>query len=163
MILNHIRKKVGITMSTTNRKKRREIKLFTLDTETRGLDGDVFRIGLFDGKQYYTGYTFADVLPVFEKYKAYDCHVYIHNLDFDLSKIIAELRDYAEPTFNNSLFINGNIVTFTASHIILHDSFRLLPSSLENLCRDFDLLEGGKMDIVDYMEENNYGIYNVKP
>ncbi|MEB8989459.1 DNA polymerase [Bacillus cereus] len=149
-------------MSTTNRKKRREIKLFTLDTETRGLDGDVFRIGLFDGKQYYTGYTFADVLPVFEKYKAYDCHVYIHNLDFDLSKIIAELRDYAEPTFNNSLFINGNIVTFTASHIILHDSFRLLPSSLENLCRDFDLLEGGKMDIVDYMEENNYGIYNVK-
>ncbi|MEK5046161.1 DNA polymerase [Bacillus sp. FSL L8-0637] len=144
------------------KKKRKEIKLFTLDTETRGLEGDVFRIGLFDGKQYYTGYTFADVLPVFEKYKDKECHVYIHNLDFDLSKIIKELRDYAEPSFNNSLFINGNIVTFTASHIILHDSFRLLPSSLENLCRDFELLEDGKKDIVDYMEENHFGIYNVK-
>ncbi|TSI12486.1 hypothetical protein FOT98_18360 [Bacillus sp. HY001] len=146
-------------MVARERKKRKEVKIFTLDTETRGLEGNMFRIGLYDGKQYYTGYEYSDVTDVFDKYKDKECHVYVHNLDFDISKIINELEEHSDIEFSNCLFINGNIVTYHSNKIILHDSYRLLPSSLEKLSKDFGLEAEGKMDIMDYIKENGFAVY----
>ena len=48
-------------------RKKRVNKLFTLDTETIGLGGDIKRIAVYDGQEVTYGYTFDDVEWVFEK------------------------------------------------------------------------------------------------
>ncbi|HDR7311490.1 TPA: DNA polymerase [Bacillus cytotoxicus] len=149
-------------MGTKKQKKKRQkpAKLLTLDTETRGLTGDVFRVGLFDGKTYYCSNTFDEILDIFERYKEkYECHVYVHNLDFDLAKIATTLFKRDRVWFGKSIFINGNVVTLHSDSMILHDSLRLLPGTLEKLCKDFGLSDNAKKDLSDVIKEQGYAIY----
>ncbi len=142
------------------KKDKKPIKLFTLDTETRGLFGDVFRVGLYDGNQYWVHDTFAGIQHVINQFVGtHECHIYIHNLDFDLAKI----GKYLLPTaiLDDSIFINNNVAVFYAtSNIILHDSLKLLPSSLENLCKDFGLINDKKIDLSEHLIKNNYAVYD---
>lgn len=142
------------------KERQKSAKLLTLDTETRGLTGDAFRIGLFDGTTYYVANTFDEILDIFEQYKEYECHVYIHNLDFDLGKIANTLFTRDRVCFAKSIFINGNVVTLHADSMILHDSLRLLPGTLEKLCKDFGLTDNAKKDLSDVMKEQGYAVYN---
>lgn len=144
-----------------NKKKKDEkpVKLFTLDTETRGLFGDVFRVGLYDGNRYWAANEFSHIQQILKQFtNDYECHIFIHNLDFDLSK----LAKYLLPTaiLDDSIFINNNVAVFTTTDIILHDSLKILPSSLENLCKDFGLEEKSKIDLTDHLLSNGYGLDN---
>jgi hypothetical protein len=138
------------------KKETRPIRIFTLDTETRGLFGEIFKAGLFDGENYWTSEHIEDLLTILrQSYSGYDCHVFVHNLDFDLSKMVKYVMKGAK--LKDSIFINNSVVTFISNNITFHDSFRLLPSSLEKLCIDFGLGYGeGKMNLDDYIEENGY-------
>lgn len=142
------------------KERQKSAKLLTLDTETRGLTGDVFRVGLFDGDNYYVANTFDEIMNVFEQYKDYECHVYVHNLDFDLGKIATTLFTRDRVCFGKSIFINGNVVTLHADSMILHDSLRLLPGTLEKLCQDFGLTDNAKKDLSDIIKEQGYAINN---
>jgi hypothetical protein len=149
-------------MSKKEQKKedKKPAKLLTLDTETRGFGGEVFRIGLFDGKNYYVANSFDDIMNVFKQYCDYECHVYVHNLDFDLAKIAPTLFKIDSVDFSQSIFINSSVVTLTTNTIILHDSVKLLVSSLEKLCQDFGLIDNGKKDLTEYIKENGYAVYH---
>ena len=71
-------------------RKKKPIKLITLDTETYdGLKGKLKRIAIYDGEEVHYGYQFSDVEPFLLQYKkeGYAVHVYIHNMEFDLRKI----------------------------------------------------------------------------
>ena len=142
------------------KKDKKPIKLFTLDTETRGLFGDVFRVGLYDGSTYWVHSEFSTILNVINQFTdKFECHVYVHNLDFDLSKI----AKYLLPTsiLDDSIFINNNVAVFAASQeIILHDSLKLLPSSLENLCKDFGLVDDAKIDLSEHLIAAGYAVYD---
>ncbi|EOQ01040.1 DNA polymerase [Bacillus cereus] len=142
------------------KERQKSAKLLTLDTETRGLTGNVFRVGLFDGETYYAANTFDEILNVFEQYKDYECHVYAHNLDFDLGKIATTLFTRDRVCFGKSIFINGKVVTLHTDSMILHDSLSLLPGSLEKLCQDFGLTDNAKKDLSDIIKEQGYAVYN---
>ncbi len=114
----------------TKKKKDKPIRIMTLDTETRGLDGAIFRAGLYDGRQYWAFDDIQDILQVIRNHsEKYKCHVYIHNADFDLSKFFQYIA--TDVDYSKSIFINNVAVVIPLSHsIIFHCSYRLLPSSL---------------------------------
>lgn len=127
----------------------RELKLMTLDTETEGMDGKIKRLALYDGSEIWYGYDFDDIVPVltdlFEF--GYMPHVYIHNLDFDARKL-SGLFEKGNVNWNASIMINDRMAKIVCKHYVLHDSFRILPSSLAALSKDFDV-EHGKLDLWD--------------
>lgn len=140
-------------------KEQKPIKIFTLDTETRGFFGEIFRVGIYDGQHYYAGDKFEDIENRLIKDKDnFDCHVYIHNLDFDLSKLAKNLLPTAN--FDESIFINNNVTVFKSNDITYHDSLKLLPSSLEKLSKDFGMDEEGKVDLSEHLKIKGYAIYN---
>lgn len=149
-----------------NKKERKPVKIFTLDTETRGLFGDIFRVGLYDGEKYFVSNTFKEIKTILAKYTInYDCHIFIHNLDFDLSKMVNELI----PTANlkKSIFINNNVTVFQASvtttqhteeseiitqPVTFHDSNKIIMGRLKNICRDFGLdTDKAKIELKDHI------------
>ena len=90
---------------------KKPVKLFTLDTETRGLYGDIFRVGLYDGSRYHAANTFSELKNILLNYiTKYECHVFIHNLDFDIAKMAKDVIPGAD--FENSIFINNNVTVF---------------------------------------------------
>ncbi len=137
----------------------KEKRLFTLDTETRGLFGGLVRVGFFDGENYRAFYNFSELSDVLDEYRDTENHVYVHNLDFDLAKIAPELFNKETVCFSNSIFINSSVASLDAGRIILHDSFKLLPSSLDKLCKDFGLTDNRKRDLTEYMIEQGYAVY----
>lgn len=129
-------------------RKKKPIKIITLDTETyNGLIGNLKRLAIYDGEKVTYGYKFMDIEPALnEFYKAgFDVHIYIHNLEFDLRKL-PELLDPKRVKWEKSFIINGKIATLSCKHYTVHDSFKILPSSLSKLSKDFEV-EHGKMDL----------------
>ena len=137
------------------------VKVWTLDTETRGLFGGIFRIGLYDGDNYYCADTFDELYPVLANSDLFnDNHVYIHNLDFDVAKLAPNIFNKETIDFKKSLFINGSITSLKAETFTLHDSLKLLPSSLDKLSDDFGLTTTHKMHIDDYIVERGWAVYD---
>lgn len=134
-------------------RRKREIKLITLDTETLGLGGALKRIAIYDGQEVNYGYTFADVEKWLVLYYelGYSVHVYIHNLEFDLRKLDG-LFTKGNVNWNASKVINGRYVTLACKYYTFHDSFRLLPMSLSTLSKEFDV-EHGKIDLWEQVQE----------
>lgn len=143
------------------RKETKPLRLLTFDVETRGLKGGVFRAGLYDGEQYIVGDTFLDVYPhIQELAKEYECHVYVHNLDFDLAKIAKDFMRGTDIDIGKSIVINNQFILLPSETMILHDSLRLLPSSLAKLSKDFGLDEEGKVSLDDHIKASGYAVYN---
>jgi len=132
-------------------------KLFTLDTETRGLDGNIFRVGLFDGTNYYPSNDFNKIKQILlgESIEN-DVHIFIHNLNFDLSKVIGDLRK--EILWLESIIINGRATIIKTGDFTFHDSYSLFPYSLDKLCKDFDV-KNRKMDLIEALEGTDYIVY----
>ena len=138
-------------------RKKRDIKILTLDTETIGLDGGIKRIAVYDGVHITYGYCFADVEEVLEDWYdlGYSVHVYIHNLEFDLRKLDGIFRK-GNVAWGQSRIIDGKYVKLVCKKYILHDSFRLLPASLAKLSKDFEL-EHGKLDLWEAVQQKYQG------
>ena len=129
-------------------RKKKPVKLITLDTETyNGLIGNLKRLAIYDGKKVTYGYQFKDIEPALLEYDkaGFDVHIYIHNLEFDLRKL-PELLEPKRVKWEKSFIINGKIATLSCKKYTVHDSFKILPSSLQKLSKDFEV-EHGKMDL----------------
>lgn len=139
-------------------RKKKVNRLYTLDTETIGLGGDIKRIALYDGEQIFYGYTFADVEPVLDqRWKdGENPRVYIHNLEFDIRKL--DIFRPGNINWNTTITINNKFARVTCQHYTLHDSFKLLPMSLAKLSKDFDL-EHGKLDLWEEVQATYPGEY----
>lgn len=139
-------------------RKKRINRLYTLDTETVGLGGDIKRIALYDGKEIFYGYTFEDVEPILERrwLEGEMPHLAIHNLEFDIRKL--NILKPGKVNWNTSILINNKFARVDCMKYILHDSFKLLPMSLAKLSKDFDL-EHGKLDLWDEVQKEYPGEY----
>lgn len=139
--------------------KERTIRVFTLDTETRGLEGDIFLAGLYDGECYYESENVQDLLAIIDQdvKRGAEVHVYCHNLNFDLLKFAHHIITQNGVNLNDSIFINNSVVTFFCAGVAYHDSYKLLPSSLERLSKSFGLSDDvGKINLDDYIAEQGY-------
>ena len=134
-------------------RKKRDIKILTLDTETIGLDGDLKRIAVYDGVEVVYGYTFADVEPHIIGWweKGFSLHIYIHNMEFDLRRL-AGIFSLGNVAWGQSRIINNRYVKLACKYYSLHDSFSLLPMSLASLSKSFDL-EHGKLDLWEAVQK----------
>lgn len=139
-------------------RKKKDVKLFTLDTETIGLGGAIRRIAIYDGKEVKYGYTFKDIEPfLIEESKNYSVHIYIHNLDFDLRKLDGIFRS-GNVKWNKCLNINRKYATLECQYYTLHDSFQLLPMSLKKASESFNL-KHGKLDLWEEVQKLYPGEY----
>lgn len=131
----------------------KEIKIITLDTETIGLDGALKRIAIYDGTEVTYGYSYYDILPRIEWYHSmnYDIHIYIHNADFDLRKI-PEVFENGNVRWNKTKKIGNRYARLCCKKYTIHDSFKILPSSLAKLSDDFELTYG-KLDLWKAVQE----------
>ena len=143
-------------------RKKKLIKLITLDTETyNGLVGGLKRIAIYDGKEVTYGYKFLDIEPKLIEYEkqGFQVHVYIHNMEFDLRKIPQVF--YADRIVWEKCFvINGKLATVACKHYTFHDSFKLLPMSLSKLSKDFGV-EHGKLDLLEEVLKTYPGQYEI--
>ena len=76
-------------------KKKKPIKILTLDTETyNGLIGDLKRIAIYDGKTVTYGYTFEEIEPEIIGFfqLGYDVHIYINIFSFQMQMITFEMQ-----------------------------------------------------------------------
>src|SRR6476646_6315535 len=103
--------------------KEKEIKIFTFDTETRGLNGEIFKLGLFGDNQIWLENDFMKINKILRRYSlTYDVHIYIHNLDFDLSKIADYFHD--EFVCQKSLVIQNKPAIMGTYYFTFHDSMQ---------------------------------------
>ncbi|MGQ7864089.1 DNA polymerase [Bacillus sp. WC2502] len=145
-------------MASKYKKSHKPIKLMTLDTETRGFFGEIFRVGIYDGEKYNVANTFSTLKSIITRLsKKYDLHIFIHNLDFDLGKMAGDVL--REVDLDESIFINNNVAVYKTSlvetqireeleiisqPITFHDSLKLIGNkSLASICEDF------KLDVAD--------------
>lgn len=150
------------------KKKKEEIKkevlICTLDTETRAMFGKVFRLGMYVEiiDKYFVANSFNELYEQIQYLcKEYDLHVYVHNLDFDIAKIAPDLINKSTIQFSKSVFINGTAATIKTDIMTFHDSYKLLPSSLAKLCKDFGLDEDdSKMDMQEETIKLGYAVFN---
>src|SRR6476469_1554260 len=126
----------------------KEIMIFTFDTETRALNGQIFKLGLYGDKKYWVANDFTELIKILRRYSlTYDVHIYIHNLDFDLGKVADYFSD--EFIWHESLIINNRPAIMKTFYFTFHDSLQLLSNnSLDKLCKDFEV-KNKKMDLID--------------
>ncbi|OBS85776.1 DNA polymerase [Bacillus pumilus] len=153
-------------MARKNKKNAKPIKIMTLDTETRGLFGEVFRVGLYDGNRCRKTNSFKEIQTYIKQYTTdFDVHIFIHNLDFDIAKIAKDILPAAD--LKDSIFINNVVTVFKSSPnvastteeneivsmpITFHDSSKIVMGSLKKLCKDFGVDERkAKIDLKDYI------------
>ena len=133
-------------------RKKKDIKIITLDTETLGFEGEIKRIAMYDGTETVLGCSFSDLLPQIEKWsKDFKIHIYIHNLDFDARKM-PELWETGNVKWSQTKIINNKYVLIQCQKYTIHDSFRLLPFALAKLSKDFEV-EHGKKDLMESVRE----------
>lgn len=140
----------------------RDTYIITLDTETLGFDGAIKRIAIYDGYKVHYGYKFEDIEPILDHYHkcGFNVHVYIHNLEFDARKMPKVLCK-ENTNWNNTLQINNRYAKIACKKYTFHDSWRLLPASLDDLSKDFGVANG-KMDLWEAVEERYPGQYKDK-
>lgn len=127
------------------------MRVFAFDTETRGMWGQIFKVGFFDGENYQTFESGIDfmrfILLNFSKEE--NVNIYAFYLEFDFSKILKEAvtaknktkKMLFEVDFNRSLIINGkfHVIKIKDTDIHFRDIYPLVNCSLHTACRDFNL------------------------
>ena len=149
-------------------------RLAVIDTETRGLFGDIFRAAYFDGETYQVFNTGLELMSyILGKVKPGESwYIYGFNLEFDLSKILQEQvtrqrrwrkKEALVPVFaldlKNSLIIDAS---FHAAKIAGHpveflDLMPLVHCSLAEAAQSFEL-GGSKLGVPkqDGQSEHDY-------
>lgn len=128
--------------------------IVTWDTETRGLFGEIFIMGMYDGKEYkrVTPSRFLMELELMPE----PVFAYAHNLDFDLAKLWKALNGI-DIDWDKTVIIHHAVVRakLKGREIYLCDSYKLFPASLEKLSTDFEL-KTPKLDLEKYMREKGF-------
>lgn len=136
------------------KEQKEKIILFTLDVETRGFRGPIFRAGLFDGKKYYPSCDFKNLKQILLHASiTQDVHIFIHNLNFEMSKIIQDLD--GEINWLESIIINHRMAVIKCGNFTFHDSYSLFPTSLEKLSEDFNV-KNKKMELTERLKGTPY-------
>lgn len=136
----------------SKKKKERGIILAAFDVETEGLNGKITKIGFtINGKDVIetTPETFMEELNKISKEQDKNIHIYAHNLDFDFAKIAKAENLHLADNRPVPLFIMSSVVRARFEeypNIIFHDSYKLVPSSLGKISKDYGL-ESGKLEI----------------
>lgn len=140
---------------------KKEVLIMTLDTETyNGLLGKLKKLAIYYGKKVIYADSYAEIEPhIKELSKFYRVHCYIHNAEFDLRKM-PELYEGNRIDWKNSMAIGGKIATLKLKYMYIHDSFKILPSSLKKLSKDFEV-EHGKLDLWEKVSKTYPGLYDV--
>ncbi len=148
MTSTKIFRNLGERKKLVKKQKEKEIKIFTFDTETRGLNGSIFKMGVYGDEKYKSFDDFTECLKYLRKYSlTYDVHIYIHNLDFDLGKVAEYFSD--EFIWSESLIINNRPAIMKTFYFTFHDSLQLLSNnSLDKMCKDFKV-KNQKIDLVE--------------
>jgi len=146
--------------------------LAAFDTETRGLFGDIFRMGYYDKQNGYKAFYNAEEfiehiykiesnlqeITVIKRKKEVTVldtlYIYAFNLEFDLSKILSEFRKKNIPfqiDFDKTLIINGVFHTAKIKdrNIVFCDLYPIVGSSLDKAAKTFDLINH-KLDITEF-------------
>lgn len=134
------------------KKTAKPVKLYTLDTETIGLDGEMRLLAIYDGETVTYGFSFEEIEPILlADAKKYSVHIYVHNLDFDIRKLkdFFKLHDII---WKDSLVIDNRYATLSTKYFVIHDSFKLLPQSLKSLSEGFNV-KHGKLDLWDAVQK----------
>ena len=133
------------------------IPYYTFDTETRGLFGKIFRWRLYDGETLTGGYSGDDAVVTLMSLPESD-HVYIHNLEFDLAKLLKSglVIDLEESRVINRAFATAKIVGGPT----LHCSWHIMRSSLKSLSQSFELGQAGKLDLSKVLPTYQDGKYS---
>lgn len=133
--------------------------LYTFDTETRGLFGKIFRWASYDGKNITKGYSGTEAVVWLMGLSEED-HVYIHNLEFDLSKLLQEglLIDLDHCKIINRSFAVAEVI----GGPMLHCSWHIMRSSLDSLSQSFNLGGEAKMDLEEILPIYKEGKYPTK-
>lgn len=137
--------------------------LASFDCETRGLFGEIFRIGYYDNENGYQNfynmkefiehiYRIEEELPEVSyvnkrgnvKLRKDFLNIYAFNLEFDLGKLLQSQAEYGNLfniEFGKSLIINGSFNTckLKGKNIFLKDIYPIVNSSLEKSGKDFEL------------------------
>lgn len=126
---------------------KKEVKILTLDTETySGLIGKLKKLAIYDGEKVTYGDSFTDIENLLIEYsKIYKLIIYVHNLEFD-SRKIPEIWDKKHIKWSGCLTINNKIATIKNKYWEIKDSFKILPLSLRELSKEFNV-EHGKLDL----------------
>ena len=136
-------------------RKSKDIKIITLDTETYGFEGGLKRIAMYDGEEVIFGYTFTDLIPQLDEwYKDFKLEIYIHNLDFDARKI-PEVWQKGNIKWTKTRVINNKYALIACNDYNIHDSFKILPQSLDKLSKGFEVTHA-KKDLMSDVK-NAYG------
>lgn len=135
------------------KRKNKEPMLAAFDIESEGLNGRITRIGFtLDGKTV-TRTTPEEFLPILNAVAQREnktIYLYAHNMDFDFSKLYKEGGNL-HLSDKELLPINGALVRaafLEYPDIIFCDSYKLVPSKLEKITKDYEL-EASKLE-VDY-------------
>lgn len=120
------------------------IPFITFDTETRGLFGKIFLWKAYDGETVTKGYS-GDEASAYLMGLPEGTHIYIHNLEFDLGKLLKSgiLLDLQQSRVINRAFAVATLKTGQ----VLHCSWHIMRSSLKSLSKSFALGGKGKMDL----------------
>jgi len=146
------------------------MRICAFDSETRGLWGEIFKVGFFDSENYHTFNSGLEFLKfVISEYPNEELNIYGFNLEFDFAKILKETiisknkkkgkESLFEVDFNKSLVINGkfHVVKLMGKEIYFRDIYPLVNTSLEKACKDFELsTKKVKLKIPDGMSTDQY-------
>ena len=126
---------------------------YTFDTETRGLFGKIFAWRAYDGQHLIAGEKGEEAVKWLMSLSSED-HIYIHNLDFDLAKLMKSFLfvDLDDCTVINRKFARATIIDGPT----LHCSWHILRSSLANLSKSFDLGADAKRDLQEVLPLHGY-------
>lgn len=123
--------------------------VIVMDSETRGLYGEIFLLGCYDGTEYRQFYTGVDFMEYLLRLEAEAISVYCFNLDFDLAKLVAENnrlyqregRELFRIDYGKSLIITNRFHTakIKDTNITFRDLYPLVNTSLDRACKDFEL------------------------
>ena len=126
---------------------------YTFDTETRGLFREIFAWRAYDGANLVGGRTGLEAVKWLENLTS-DDHVYIHNLDFDLAKLIKSglFIDLDECVIIARRFASARVIDGP----MLHCSWHIMRSSLASLSKSFELGSEGKKDLEERLAEYGF-------
>lgn len=124
------------------------VPFYTFDTETRSLFGKIFRWRAYDGMNLVGGYTGDEAVSYLMSLPE-GSHIYIHNLEFDLGKLLKSgiLIDLEQSRVINRAFAVATLKTGQ----VLHCSWHIMRSSLKSLSKSFQLGDQGKKDLEEVL------------